>query len=188
MDGVDCDWCLVCDKHTAENEAYCSEECRSTDLMSSSASSSSSSNSAHSAYFHSLHSHYPALSSSSSTFSSSSGMSSDGSASSSFSSLNDNYPMPPFQRKQRISCPNIYAQCAANPNPPPSLMFTTGGNAASALSQHLLMQHQKLMQESCHGHNPASTIPPLPGHAYPSQSGNAYHANNGRPGSPFGQQ
>jgi len=88
--------------------------------------------------------------------------------------------MPPFQRKQRISCPNIYAQCAANPNPPPSLMFTTGWNAASALSQHLLMQQQKLMQENSHGNNLASTIPPLPGYAFPAQSG--------RPGSPFGQQ
>ncbi|KAG0287374.1 hypothetical protein BGZ96_008684 [Linnemannia gamsii] len=127
MDGVDCDWCLVCEKHTAEGETYCSEECRLTDLMSSSASSSSSSSSAGSAYFSSP---------------------SDSSLSLATSSSLDNYPMPPFVRKQRTSIPNVYAQCTSNPNPPASLMFTTGGNAASALSHHLLLQQQQLQQQS----------------------------------------
>ncbi|KAG0322503.1 hypothetical protein BGZ99_003327 [Dissophora globulifera] len=125
MDGVDCDWCLVCEKHTAEGETYCSEECRSTDLMSSSASSSSSSSSAGSAYFNTVLD----ASASPATF------------------ANDHYPMPPFVRKQRTSIPNIYAQCTSNPNPPPSLMFTTNGNAASALSHHLLMQQQQQQQQ-----------------------------------------
>ncbi|KAG0302884.1 hypothetical protein BGZ97_002128 [Linnemannia gamsii] len=128
MDGVDCDWCLVCEKHTAEGETYCSEECRLTDLMSSSASSSSSSSSAGSAYFSSPSDSSLSLATSS-------------------SSINDNYPMPPFVRKQRTSIPNVYAQCTSNPNPPASLMFTTGGNGASALSHHLLLQQQQLQPQ-----------------------------------------
>ncbi|KAG0215367.1 hypothetical protein BGX28_000107 [Mortierella sp. GBA30] len=128
MDGVDCDWCLVCEKHTAEGATYCSEECRSTDLMSSSASSSGSAGS--SSYFSSL-----------------SDASSNASSSSPSSLHNDNYPMPPFVRKQRTSIPNIYAQCTSNPNPPPSLMFTSGGNGASALSHHLLLQQQQQQQK-----------------------------------------
>ncbi|KAF9942242.1 hypothetical protein BGZ67_002575 [Mortierella alpina] len=124
MDGVDCDWCLVCEKHTAEGATYCSEECRSTDLMSSSASSSGSTGST-SSYFSSL-------------------SDTSSNASSSQSSIaNENYPMPPFVRKQRTSIPNIYAHCTSNPNPPPSLMFTSGGNGASALSHHLLLQQQQ---------------------------------------------
>ncbi|KAF9896799.1 hypothetical protein BX616_006733 [Lobosporangium transversale] len=129
MNGVDCDWCLLCERHTPEGEAYCSEECRSTDLMSSSATSSSSS-SAGSAYFGSYDSKgsVPAITSPSSFPNNSS---------------NDSYQMPPFVRKQRTSMPNIYAQCAANPNPPLSLMFSSGGNTASALSHHLMMQQQQ---------------------------------------------
>lgn len=128
MDGVDCDWCLVCEKHTAEGETYCSDECRSSDLMSSSASSSSSATSAGSAYFSNL---------SGSTAGSTAG-STTGSPASSF---NDNYQMPPFVRKQRTSIPNIYAHCTSNPNPPPSFMF----NSPSALSHHL--QQQQLQQK-----------------------------------------
>ncbi|KAG0246785.1 hypothetical protein BGX31_009032 [Mortierella sp. GBA43] len=129
MDGVDCDWCLVCEKHTAEGETYCSDECRSTDLMSSSASSSSSSASTESAYFSNI---------------------SGSPASSTASSFNDNYQMPPFVRKQRTSIPNIYAHCTSNPNPPPAFMFGASGNGASALSHHLQQQQQQQQKQGCH--------------------------------------
>ncbi|KAG9066650.1 hypothetical protein KI688_012558 [Linnemannia hyalina] len=178
MDGVDCDWCLVCEKHTAEGETYCSEECRLTDLMSSSASSSSSSSSAGSACFSS-----PSDSSLSLTTTSS-------------SSLHDNYSMP-FVRKQRTSIPNLYAQCTSNPNPPASLMFTTGGNAASALSHHLLLQQQQ-QQHSKQHQNHNELAPPTSGVHYVSttQTGaNAsqyplFHAalSAFRPASPSGPQ
>ncbi|KAF9152511.1 hypothetical protein BG015_005150 [Linnemannia schmuckeri] len=150
MDGVDCDWCLVCEKHTAEGETYCSEECRLTELMSSSASSSSSSSSAGSACFSS-----PSDSSLSLATSSSSSL--------------DNYSMP-FVRKQRTSIPNVYAQCTSNPNPPASLMFTTGGNTASALSHHLLLQQQQLQlqQQSKQHQNHNELAPPTSGVHYVS--------------------
>ncbi|KAF9365176.1 hypothetical protein BGX34_011070 [Mortierella sp. NVP85] len=126
MDGVDCDWCLVCEKHTAEGETYCSDECRSTDLMSSSASSTTSTDSSGSAYFSSV--------------------SGSSAANSPASSFNDSYQMPPFVRKQRTSIPNIYAHCTSNPNPPPSFMFNAG-NGASALSHHLQQQQQQQQQK-----------------------------------------
>ncbi|KAF9431825.1 hypothetical protein BGZ76_011647 [Entomortierella beljakovae] len=132
MDGVDCDWCLLCGLHTAEGEAYCSEECRATDLMSSSASSASSA--ASSNYFSTSpsatlsNSSTPAITSSS-TFN------------------NDNYQMPPFVRKQRTSIPNIYAHCTSNPNPPLPNIFSNGETTVSALSHRLLMQQQQLHQQ-----------------------------------------
>ncbi|CAO3565624.1 unnamed protein product [Mortierella alpina] len=99
MDGVDCDWCLVCEKHTSSGAAYCSTECRSADLISSSASSSAStsSSSSGSAFFGMTdpsHGNWTLLAPSSAP---------------SFGS--DSYPMPPFVRKQRTSIPNIYAHC-----------------------------------------------------------------------------
>ncbi|KAG0232732.1 hypothetical protein BGW41_001743 [Actinomortierella wolfii] len=127
MDGVDLDWCLVCEKHT-NGATYCSPECRSSDLVSSSASSTSS---IPSVYY----------SSGSDT------ASSTGSPPSAASSIMDNYPMPPFVRKQRTSIPNIYAQCAANPNPPAHL-FATPGGGMSALSHHLHQQQQGLASSS----------------------------------------
>ncbi|KAG0379619.1 hypothetical protein BGX24_012408 [Mortierella sp. AD032] len=132
MDGVDCDWCLVCDKHTNNGATYCSADCRSTDLISSSASSSSSSASS-------------ASSTESSYFSMTdvNGAPLPGTSSSSF--LNDNYPMPPFIRKQRTSIPNIYHHCTSNPNQPTSPRFTPngGGAGSSALSHHLQLQQQQ---------------------------------------------
>ncbi|KAF9579873.1 hypothetical protein BGW38_003692 [Lunasporangiospora selenospora] len=170
MDGVDCDWCLVCEKRTNEGEAYCSEECRCTDLMSSSAGSAASTSS--SAYFSSL---------------------SDQSCSSSPSPSPMNhelYSMPPFVRKQRTSIPNIYAQCTSNPNPPASLLFTTpsGPNAnASALSQHLLQlklqqQHQQqLQQQQQQQQQPFGEKPSSPTTQYPQFYANL---NALRPASP----
>ncbi|KAF9304832.1 hypothetical protein BGZ74_000431 [Mortierella antarctica] len=141
MDGVDCDWCLVCEKHTSNGAAYCSAECRSTDLISSSASSTSST--ASDASFYSM-------------------TDSNGSP---LSIPNDNYPMPPFVRKQRTSIPNIYAHCASTPNPhPSSLMFTPAGNTPSALSHHLQLQKQS---SSMTMSSSSSSLPPPP-----SSSGN----------------
>ncbi|KAG0307743.1 hypothetical protein BGZ97_000293 [Linnemannia gamsii] len=69
-----------------------------------------------------------------------------GTSSSSASSFtNDNYPMPPFIRKQRTSIPNIYHQCTSNPNPPGSPRFMPGGSGSSALSHHL--QQQQFQQQ-----------------------------------------
>ncbi|KAG0257111.1 hypothetical protein BG011_004161 [Mortierella polycephala] len=141
MDGVDCDWCLVCEKHTSNGAAYCSTECRSQDLISSSASSSSSSASTSSSgptYFaHPGDPSAPAYN-------------------------NDNYPMPPFVRKQRTSIPNIYAHCTANPNPPmTSLMFTPGGHGSSVLTHHLQQQQCQQHQQQ---HPPQSTTPPSVNH------------------------
>ncbi|KAF9428927.1 hypothetical protein BGZ94_000491 [Podila epigama] len=160
MDGVDCDWCLVCEKHTSNGAAYCSAECRSSDLISSSASSTSSTVSSD-AYFAMTDANGQPLS----------------------ILIDDNYPMPPFVRKQRTSIPNIYAHCASTPNPHPSpLMFTPMGNSPSALSHHLLLQKQQQLQQSQqqqttalpphphstataapvgHGQNPSSTPYPL---------------------------
>ncbi|KAK3821309.1 MAG: hypothetical protein J3Q66DRAFT_438185 [Benniella sp.] len=83
MDGVDCDWCLVCDKRTSAGATYCSSDCRSSDLISSSVSSSSSS--------------------STSTFSMTDpqGIPLLGTSSSAISLTADTYSMPPFVRKQR---------------------------------------------------------------------------------------
>ncbi|KFH63225.1 hypothetical protein MVEG_10636 [Podila verticillata NRRL 6337] len=139
MDGVDCDWCLVCEKHTSNGAAYCSAECRSTDLISSSASSASS------------------------TASDASYFSMTDPSGSPLSIPNDNYPMPPFVRKQRTSIPNIYAHCASTPNPhTSSLMFTPAGNTPSALSHHLHLQKQSSSMPSL-----SSSLPPPP-----SSSGN----------------
>ncbi|KAF9350176.1 hypothetical protein BGX26_011612 [Mortierella sp. AD094] len=170
MDGVDCDWCLLCGLHTAEGEAYCSEECRSTDLMSSSASSASSATSARSAYFNTT------------------GLSNSPTNSSSSTLNNDNYQMPPFVRKQRTSIPNIYAHCTSNPNPPQSHMFATGGNTASALSHRLLMQQQQQQQQQQHklgDKNDLSNPQATAATAYP-----LFYAtlNALRPVSPSGQQ
>ncbi|KAI8349328.1 hypothetical protein B0O80DRAFT_429110 [Mortierella sp. GBAus27b] len=115
MDGVDCDWCLVCDKRTSSGATYCSPECRSTDLISSSVSSSSSS----------------------STFSMTDpqGIPLPGATSSPLSPVSDHYSMPPFVRKQRTSIPNIYAHCTSNPNPPSHLYLSQHGAGSSALQQ-----------------------------------------------------
>ncbi|KAF9931471.1 hypothetical protein FBU30_010087 [Linnemannia zychae] len=121
MEGVDCDWCLVCEKHTAEGETYCSSECRSTDLVSSSASSSSSSTSSAS-YFSMTDVNGAPLPGSSSASS---------------------ITMPPFIRKQRTSIPNIYHQCTSNPNPPSSPRFMPKISGPSALSHHLQLQQQQ---------------------------------------------
>ncbi|KAK5821057.1 hypothetical protein F5H01DRAFT_173071 [Linnemannia elongata] len=147
MDGVDCDWCLVCDKHTNNGATYCSAECRSTDLISSSASSSSSSASS-------------ASSTESSYFSMTdvNGAPLPGTSSSASSFTNDNYPMPPFIRKQRTSIPNIYHQCASNSNPPGSPRFMPGGAGSSALSHHI--QQQQLQHQQQQQHQPLSTATP----------------------------
>ncbi|KAF8950679.1 hypothetical protein BGZ46_004392, partial [Entomortierella lignicola] len=170
MDGVDCDWCLLCGLHTAEGEAYCSEECRSTDLMSSSASSTSSTASVNGVYF--------TTASSSSSLSNSSSPSSQ--STSTFNN-NDSYQLPPFVRKQRTSIPNIYAHCTSNPNPPHSIMFSSG---ASALSHHLSIQQQQQQQndlgtQSTNQHQTSAAT------AYP-----LFYAtlNALRPASPSGQQ
>ncbi|KAI7832395.1 hypothetical protein BC939DRAFT_498473 [Gamsiella multidivaricata] len=141
MDGVDCDWCLVCDKRTSSGATYCSAECRSSDLISSSASSSSSS-----------------ASSSSFSMTDPNGALLPAAASS-VSSLHDNYQMPPFVRKQRTSIPNIYAHCTSNPNPPGSLYLSPGGNGSSALSHHLQQQQSSTAPPAIHLSNP------LPGSA-----------------------
>ncbi|KAK3840428.1 MAG: hypothetical protein JOS17DRAFT_785455 [Linnemannia elongata] len=150
MDGVDCDWCLVCDKHTNNGATYCSAECRSTDLISSSASSSSSSASS-------------ASSTESSYFSMTdvNGAPLPGTSSSASSFTNDNYPMPPFIRKQRTSIPNIYHQCASNPIPPGSPRFIPGGSGSSALSHHLQQQQlQHQQQQQIQQHQSSSTAAP----------------------------
>ncbi|KAG0268499.1 hypothetical protein DFQ27_006564 [Actinomortierella ambigua] len=160
MDGVDLDWCLVCEKHT-NGTTYCSPECRSSDLVSSSASSASSTSSIPSAYYSS----------------GSDSASSTGSPPSSVaSSIKDNYPMPPFVRKQRTSIPNIYAQCTANPHPPAHLLATPGGSV-SALSHHL-HQHQHPMSSSSgnfniNGHHPGSTGSSAPSST--SHGGGSHH-------------
>ncbi|KAF9575145.1 hypothetical protein BGW38_008252 [Lunasporangiospora selenospora] len=120
MDGVDCDWCLVCEKHTSNGAAYCSAECRSTDLISSSASSTSSSGSSTSSY--------------SMTDANGSPLVAGGPG------FDESYVLPPFVRKQRASIPNIYAHCTSNPNPPPSSLMFPAGHGPSALSQHLKQQ------------------------------------------------
>ncbi|KAG0044404.1 hypothetical protein BGZ83_010392 [Gryganskiella cystojenkinii] len=120
MDGVDCDWCLVCDKKT-NGATYCSEECRHTDLMASSSSSSSASSSASStgsSYFNTMNNNSHSSSNHNShnnTLGGNGGVHFPPSCSSSFN--DDNYSMMlPLVRKQRTSIPNIYAHCTANPN------------------------------------------------------------------------
>ncbi|KAF9976850.1 hypothetical protein BGZ73_007649 [Actinomortierella ambigua] len=153
MDGVDLDWCLVCEKHT-NGTTYCSPECRSSDLVSSSASSASSTSSIPSVYYSS---------------GSDSASSTGSPPSSAASSIMDTYPMPPFIRKQRTSIPNIYAQCAANPHPPAHLLAIPGGSV-SALSHHL-HQHQHTMPSSSstnnlnmNHHHPGSASSSAPSH------------------------
>lgn len=139
MDGVDCDWCLVCDKRTSAGATYCSSECRSSDLISSSVSSSSSS-----------------------TFSMTDpqGIPLPGTSSSAISLTADTYSMPPFVRKQRTSIPNIYAHCTSNPNPPLYL----GQNSPGPASSHHLHQQSSTAPSAIQHKDP---LPGSPAAQYP---------------------
>ncbi|GJJ68137.1 hypothetical protein EMPS_00483 [Entomortierella parvispora] len=165
MDGVDCDWCLVCDKKT-NGATYCSEECRHTDLLASSSSSSASSSasSTGSSYFNTMSNNSNNNTHTSHPGNNTLGVHSPSSCSSSFN--DDNYPMMlPLVRKQRTSIPNIYAHCTANPNQSPSLLSSAHFSAPMMPSHHHSSQSHGLTPPTAHpagAPGPGSSAPQYP--------------------------